>query len=60
MISKQLGGDIHCESKWGAGTTFTFKVKLSKIQQGPTEEQQQGILLNPYLKSEYPQVELEA
>ena len=31
MLTKQLGGDIVCESEWGVGTTFTFVVKLKPV-----------------------------
>ena len=60
MITKQLGGDIGCESVLGVGTTFTFTVKLATINQAQLElESDPGIISNPFNTTDYPKILLE-
>ena len=60
MITKKLGGDIGCESVLGVGTTFTFTVKLATINQAQPElESDDGIISNPFNKTDYPKIRLE-
>ena len=60
MITKQLGGDIVCESVLGVGTTFTFVVKLATIDEAQLDsESDHAIISNPFAKTDYPKVQLE-